>query len=92
MAGQQFFNFCELFILCSYSSQFIFFELFTYAVTVSNFSELFSSAAAVFFFTGINSAYVFCGRVLVSRLPLRIPGDALAFFGASHQEGLIQVY
>ena len=36
-----FFEFCELSRLCSYSFQFSFFELSTYAVTVSNFSELF---------------------------------------------------
>ena len=34
-AGQQFFNFCELFNLCSYSLQF--FELFAYAATVFRF-------------------------------------------------------
>ena len=63
MAGQQFFNFCELFILRSYSSQFIFFELFTYAVTVSNFSELFSSAAA----------YVFCEGYWSHDFPFEFP-------------------
>ena len=46
-----FLNFCESFILCSYS----FYLFFCYAVSVSNFSELFSYAATVFFF-GINSA------------------------------------
>ena len=45
-----FFTFCELINLCSYSLHF-----FGYAVTVSNFSELFSYAATVFF-AGINSA------------------------------------
>ena len=37
------------------------------AVTVSKFSELFSCAAAVFFFAGINSAQVFCGRAHLRR-------------------------
>ena len=44
LAGQQFFNICELFILCSYS-----FHFFGSAVTVSKFSELLSHAATVFF-------------------------------------------
>ena len=47
LAGQQFFIICELIFLCSYSFFFEFF--FAYAVTVSNFSELFIYAATVFF-------------------------------------------
>ena len=43
MAGQNFLNICELFILCSYSIHF-----FGHAVTVSKFSELFRYAATVF--------------------------------------------
>ena len=46
LAGQQFFNFYELFHPCSYS-----FQLFS----------IFHVCSYIFF--GINSAYVFCGRV-----------------------------
>ena len=49
LAGQQFFNICELIFLCSYSFLFFYYYFFAYAVTVSNFSELFICAATVFF-------------------------------------------
>ena len=54
MAGQQFFTFSELFILCSYSFQFYLFFL-VMQLQFSKFSEFFSYAATVFF-SGINSA------------------------------------
>ena len=56
--GQQFFNICELSIVYSYSFKFF---IFWFCSLVSKFSELFSYASSVL--PGINSTYVFCGRV-----------------------------
>ena len=58
LAGQQFFNICELSIVYSYSFKFF---IFWFCSLVSKFSELFSYASTVL--PGINSTYVFCGRV-----------------------------
>ena len=55
-------------ILCSYS---FYFSIFCYAVTVSKFSELFSYDAATVFFSGINSAKVFCGRMCLRTMMTR---------------------
>ena len=40
LAGQQFSNICELFILCSFSFQIFFIYFFGYAVTVSKFFRI----------------------------------------------------
>ena len=45
LAGQQFIQFCELFILCSCSFQFFFFEDLLVHLQFRKFSEIFSFAA-----------------------------------------------
>ena len=66
-----FFNICELIFLCTYSF-FFFKKIFSdYAVTVSKFSELFSSAATVFLPELILHKYS-CGRVQVDVSDVRL--------------------
>ncbi len=67
-----FLNICELIFLCSYSFHFLNNFFFAYAVTVSNFSELFIYAATVFLPELILHKYSVEGHTLCKESPVGI--------------------